>query len=160
MISRSVCPNSTAAQLAADYFNHNDKDVLQALVTAGAFVALADGRVDAIERDELVHQLARQRLLAKTSQQRLAALFDDRAQLLEEPNFVGVIVRFFRPPSGLSLTPDVIRVAERVAAADRMIHPAELRALKLIRLIITTLPETYSRGFVPDDFRRGYARRR
>jgi tellurite resistance protein TerB len=157
MISRSVCPNSTAAQLAADYFDHNDKDVLEALVTAGAFVALAGGRVDAIERDELVHQLARQRSLAKTSQQRLAALFDDRAQLLEEPNFVGVIVGSFRPLSGLSLASDVIHIAERVAAADQMIHPGELRALKLIRLIMMTLPKrSHSRGFL-DHFHRGYA---
>jgi len=159
MIRRSVCSNSTAARLAADYLNHNDEDVLQALVTAGAFVALADGRIDAIERDELVHHLTRLRFVAKTSQHRLAELFDDRAQLLDEPNFVSVIVGSFRPLSGLSLAPDVIRVAERVAAADQMIHPGELRALKLIRLIMMTLPETsHSRGFLYHDFRRGYAR--
>jgi tellurite resistance protein len=128
-------------QLAADCFNHNDEHVMQALVTAGAFVALADGRVDAIERDAVVHHIAGQRFVPKISQQRIAGVFDHRAQLLEEPNFVGVIVRSFRPLSGLSLALYVIRIAERVAAAAPKIHPGELRALKLIRLIIMTLPE-------------------
>jgi hypothetical protein len=36
----------------------------------------------------------------------------------------------------------VVRTAERVAAADRKIHPGELRALKLIRLVMMTLPAT------------------
>jgi hypothetical protein len=31
---------------------------MQALVTAGAFVAIADGRVEAIKREELVHHIA------------------------------------------------------------------------------------------------------
>jgi tellurite resistance protein len=43
---------------------------MQALVTAGAFVAITDGRVEAIKREELVHHIARQRFVAKTSQQR------------------------------------------------------------------------------------------
>ena len=70
MISRGVCSNTATVQLAADYFHHNDEDVMQALVTAGAFVAIADGRVEAIKREELVHHIARQRFVAKTSQQR------------------------------------------------------------------------------------------
>ena len=37
MISRGVCSNTATVQLAADYFHHNDEDVMQALVTAGAF---------------------------------------------------------------------------------------------------------------------------
>ena len=45
-----------------------------------------------------------------------------------------------RPLAGLSLASVVVRTAERVAAADRKIHPGELRALKLIRLIMMTLP--------------------
>jgi len=32
-----------------------DEQAVKALVTAGAFVALADGRVEVIERDEVVH---------------------------------------------------------------------------------------------------------
>ena len=67
MISRGVCSNTATVQLAADYFHHNDEDVMQALVTAGAFVAIADGRV---EGSGGVRHIARQRFVAETSQQR------------------------------------------------------------------------------------------
>ena len=46
-----------------------------------------------------------------------------------------------RPLAGLSLASVVVPTAERVAAADRKIHPGELQALKLIRLIMTAFPE-------------------
>ena len=39
-----------------------DEQIVKALVTVGAFVALADGRVDAIEREEAVNYIDRQRL--------------------------------------------------------------------------------------------------
>ena len=39
-----------------------DCDAVSALVTAGAFVALADGRVQTVERDEVVHYIHRRRL--------------------------------------------------------------------------------------------------
>jgi hypothetical protein len=51
-----------------------------------------------------------------------------------------VTMEALRPLAGLSLASVVVRTAERVAAADRKIHPGELRALKLIRLIMMTLP--------------------
>jgi hypothetical protein len=41
---------------------------------------------------------------------------------------------------GLSLSSVVVSTAEQVAAADRHMHPNELQAIKLIRLIITNLP--------------------
>jgi tellurite resistance protein len=39
-----------------------DEQVVKALVTVGAFVALADGHLDAIERDEAVGYIDRQQL--------------------------------------------------------------------------------------------------
>jgi hypothetical protein len=38
------------------------------------------------------------------------------------------------------VTSVVIRTAERVAAADRKIHPSEEKAISLIRLIMMSLP--------------------
>ena len=55
MTNRYASTNSTAsAELAADEADCRDKRVVQALVTAGALVALADGHLENIERDELV----------------------------------------------------------------------------------------------------------
>jgi len=53
---------------------------------------------------------------------------------------VNDVVETFRPLAGRSLASVVIRTAERVAAADRNFHAGELRALKLIRLVLMTLP--------------------
>jgi hypothetical protein len=59
---------------------------------------------------------------------------------LEDRDSASVIVETFRPLAGLSLSSVVVSTAERVAAADRHMHPNELQAIKLIRLIMTNLP--------------------
>jgi tellurite resistance protein len=102
-----------------------DEQALTALVTAAAFVALADGQVEVVERDEAVHYIDRRRVAPTFSQQRIAALFDERARRLQDRNFVDLIVETLRPVTGLSLTSDVIRIAELVAAADGHVHPSE-----------------------------------
>jgi tellurite resistance protein TerB len=132
--------NATTAELVADCFDQRDEQVMQALVTAGALVALADGRVEAIERQELVDYVHRQGFVPTISQDNIAEAFDSRMRQLEDRDSANVIVASFRPLAGLSLSSVVLRTAERVAAADRHMHPNELRAIKLIRLIMTTLP--------------------
>ena len=59
MATQGVHPN-TAAELSIHYFDNHDQRLMQALVTAGALVALADGRVEICERDELVDFVDRQ----------------------------------------------------------------------------------------------------
>jgi tellurite resistance protein len=139
MVTRGVHPNTTA-EFNFHYFGNHDRRVMQALVTAGALVALADGRVDAIERDELVDFIDRQGFIPTISRHCIGKAFDDRGRHLVSRDGAKVIVESFRPLAGLSLASVVIRTAERVAAADRKIHPGELRALKLIRLIMMALP--------------------
>jgi hypothetical protein len=84
-----------------------DEQVVRALVTVGAFVALADGRLDAIERDETVNYVDRQRLAPTVSRQRVAEFFDARARHLEGMDFGDLIVEALRPVAALSLTFDV-----------------------------------------------------
>jgi tellurite resistance protein len=138
MAKRYSRSNITAAELAADYLDQRDEQVMQALVTAGAFVAFADGQVEAVERDELVNFI--HRLVPTISQHEIGEVFDGRVRQLEDRDSANVIVKAFRPLAGLSLSSVVVRTAERVAAADRHIHPNELQAIKLIRLIMTNLP--------------------
>jgi tellurite resistance protein TerB len=121
-----------------DGLNHGDEEVMQALVVAGALVALADGRVDTVERDELVKYIDRQRLVPTISQNAIAEAFDSRVQQLEERYNVRAIAEALRPLAGVSWASVVVRTAERVAAADLQIHPRELQALKLIRLMMMT----------------------
>jgi tellurite resistance protein len=114
--------------------------MLQALATAGALVALADGHLEDVERDELVSFVHRQDFASTISQHGIAKAFDSRVRQLEENYSPNLIMEALGPLAGLSLASVVVRTAERVAAADRKIHPRELQALKLIRLIMTAFP--------------------
>jgi tellurite resistance protein len=144
MAERHAHSSTTSGELTTGGLDNRDQRVMQALVTAGALVALADGRVDTIEREELVNFVDRQGLVPTISQHDIAEAFDNRVRQLEDRDSANVIMEAFRPLAGLSLASVVVRTAERVAAADGQIHPGELRALKLIRLIMITLPATTS----------------
>ena len=132
--------HATHADHAADIIDHRDEEVMQALVTAGALVALADGELDTVERAELVNFVDRQGFAPTASPDEIAAAFDSRVRELDTPSSINVIVDTLRPLAGRSLASVVMRTAERVAAADRKIHPGELQALKLIRRVMMDLP--------------------
>jgi len=83
------------------------------LVTAGALVAVADKHVDAVERDEVAPGLTGPCIVN---------LFDEYARRLQKPDFLDVTIEAFRPVRGMSLSSDVIEIAERVAAADGHVH--------------------------------------
>jgi len=127
---------STHGELAGPF----DCDAVNALVTAGAFVALADGRVQTVERDEVVHYIHRRRF-APTRQHITYSLFDERARQLQEADFANVVLEALRPVPSMSLTSDVTRIAERVAAADGHVHPDEAQVIRLIRLITMSFPQ-------------------
>jgi tellurite resistance protein TerB len=117
-----------------------DEQAVKALVTVGAFVALADGRLAAIEREEAVNYIDRQRLAPTFSRHRVGEFFEARAQHLEGRDFADLIAEALRPVAALSLTFDVVRIAELVAAADRHVDPNEAQVIRLIRLLVTTAP--------------------
>lgn len=88
--------------------------VMQALATAGALVALADGHLEDVERDELVGFIHRQDFPPTISQRGIAKAFDNRVRELQENYNPNVVIEALRPLAGLSLTSVVIRTAERV----------------------------------------------
>src|SRR6516225_4838105 len=123
-----------------------DEQVVKSLITVAAFVALADGRLDAIERDEAVNYIDRRHLAPTISRQRIAEFFDARAQHLENRDFADLIAEALRPIAALSLTFDVVRIAELVAAADRHLDPNEAQVVSLIRLISKPAAQTKAIG--------------
>lgn len=129
------------AKTTTNRLNRSEEELMQALVTAGALVALADGQLETVERDELVDFIHRQGFVPTISQDRIAEAFDSRVQQIEDRDAANVTVEALRPLAGLSLASVVVRTAERVAAADRKIHPGELQALKLIRLVMMAFPQ-------------------
>jgi tellurite resistance protein len=138
--------HTAATELATNHLDHNDDEVLRAFVTAGALVALSDGQIKAVERNELINFIDQQGFVTTISRHEIAEAFDNRVRQLEDRHCASVVVETFRPLAGLSLASVVVRVADRVAAADGKIHPGELRALRLIRMIMMTLPSKRSRA--------------
>jgi hypothetical protein len=104
-------------------------------------VAHADGRLDEIERDETANYIHRQQLAPTISRERIAEFFDARARHLAGRDFGDLIADALRPVAALSLTFDVVRIAELVAAADRHVDPNEARVVRLLRLITMSSPE-------------------
>ena len=95
--------------------------------------------IEEVERDELLDFIDRQQLAPTIPRTEIAELFDRRVRQLQDRDSAEVILENLRPLVGLSLASVVVRTAQRVAAADRQIHPGELQALELIRLIMTSL---------------------
>jgi hypothetical protein len=111
-----------------------------ALVIAGALVAVADRRVAAVEREEVVRFIRDRALAPHIPDVRLGAMFDELAERLEQPDFANVVIDTLRPVSDLPLAPHLIDISERVAAADEDVHPHEVQAIKLLRLLTVVLP--------------------
>jgi tellurite resistance protein len=122
---------------------------VKALVTVGAFVALADGKVEAIERDEAMHYIDRRQLAPTISQERIAEFFDERVQRLQDRDFADLITQALRPVAALGLATDVVRIAETVAAADRQVDPNEAQVIRIIRLLTMNSPEPKVVGSTP-----------
>jgi tellurite resistance protein len=139
-VKRYTRSNLRTVDLVAEYFDQRDEQVMQALVTAGAFVALADGGVDVVERVELLSFIDGQLLIPTIARREIIEAFDNRVRELKDQGSAKVIVEAFRPLAGRSPPSCVVRAAERVAAADGYLHPNELEAIGLLRLIITSLP--------------------
>jgi hypothetical protein len=78
-----------------------DREVMQALVTAGALVALADGHLEDVERDELVGFIHRQDFAPTISQRGIAKAFDNRVRELQENYNPNVVIEALRPLAGL-----------------------------------------------------------
>jgi tellurite resistance protein len=123
-----------------------------ALVISGALVAVADRRVAAVERDEVIRFIRDRGLAPHLSEQRLAAMFDELAERLEQPDFANVVIDALRPVANQSLSSHLIELSERVAAADDDVHPHEVQAIKLLRLLALVLPRAK-----PIPSRRGLA---
>jgi len=140
MANKDISSSTTPTDLTAYCLDRRYDEIMQGLVTAGVFVALADGELKAIERDELMIFIDRQGFAPTTSKADIAEAFDCRVRDLEGRHCANVIVEMLRPLTNQSMSSIVVPIAQRVAAADRKIQPVELQALKLIRRIMLGLP--------------------
>ncbi|EJN11010.1 Tellurite resistance protein TerB [Bradyrhizobium sp. YR681] len=117
-----------------------------ALVIAGALVAVADRQVSPVERDEVIRFIRDRGLAPHVGDERLFAMFDELAERLEEPDFANVVIDTLRPVSNMPLSSHLMELSERVAAADEDVHPHEVQAIKLLRLLTLVLPRAKQVG--------------
>lgn len=117
-----------------------------ALIIAGALVAVADRRVSPVERDEVIRFIRDRGLAPHIGDDRLFAMFDELAERLEEPDFANVVIDTLRPVSNMPLSSHLMELSERVAAADEDVHPHEVQAIKLLRLLTLVLPRAKQVG--------------
>jgi tellurite resistance protein len=135
---RFHCPlSATWPDLMARHLDRRDREMMEALVTAGALVARADGSVDGSERDHLLGFIRQRGLLVRIAPGEILDAFDGRLRQLEQSSGPRSAMASLRPLAGWSRAVLVVEAAAFVAAADGEIHPDELRALRHIRAALT-----------------------
>ena len=117
-----------------------------ALIIVGALVAVADRSVSPVERDEVIRFIRDRGLASHIADERLLSMFDEMAERLEEPDFANVVIDTLRPVSNMPLSAHLLELSERVAAADDDVHPHEVQAIKLLRLLTLVLPRAKQVG--------------
>lgn len=127
---RPVTPSDL---LAAWLLNRKD-EIMDATLTAGALVAVADRRVVAAEGDTLLSFLKRHDLLTVPDITAQDA-FMRRACELQEPGYVLAAAYRLGRHSGLQGRM-LMAAAEEVAAADSHLDPRELEILDLLRITL------------------------
>ena len=130
--------NQPKSALVAEYLEQQDEEAMQALVAACAFMAVADGQVQLVERDELLNFVKREGLVSPTARCDIGEMFDSRVRQLESARSFDAVAGALRPMAGSPLASVLVRSAERIVAADRDLHPSEVDALRFIRRILTT----------------------
>lgn len=123
--------DATAAEMMAAYWEAREDELVDAVVTAAALVARADGRVDAVERERLLDFLDRD------------DIFERRLREQGEPRAVVAALRQLGRYAEHPLARVIIDAGEEITASDSHIDPRERRVLQLLRIVLSA-PATRS----------------
>jgi tellurite resistance protein len=114
----------------------SETELLQALATASAFVAL-HGPDGPASRDEFMRFVDQQGFVPDSSPRVLGEAFDRAARQLKiARSALALLQDKLRPLAGLSLATVVVRTAGRVAAADGKMRPSRIQALIVLRAML------------------------
>ncbi len=120
------------AEIMAAWEQERDDALLDAVVSAAALVASADGYANAVERDAAACFLARNGRLAPVTRADIVDAFDHCLRHLEHSG-IETAVDSLRRMAGRAPARLIIDTAEHIAAADGNLHPGEMHALRSIR---------------------------
>lgn len=121
------------AQLAAEYRENREDELFEAVVSAAALIAGADGEVKDVERFQLLDFLERQDLLWVFDRDDALAEFERRVRELRDPNERSSAFRRLRRFRDSRAAALVLGVCDEIAAADCRLDPREVQLLRLVR---------------------------
>ena len=121
-------------KLGANYSDQLDEETMQTLVTAVR--SWRSRHVKPVERDELLNFIEQHGFAPDAAKGDIREVFDSRLRQLEDRRTLVTIIHALRPLARLSLSSTVVRAVERIAIADRDLHPSELEALNVIRRLL------------------------
>jgi tellurite resistance protein len=133
MSTRSPEPLSISPETLSACIDRRDEELLDAVVTAAALVARADGWVDSSERSDLLEFLNRNGFWSVFSRAEVLDAFERRLRELDEAGGAGQAADSLGRVAGRSPARLVVEASEQIAAADGYLHPREARILVLIR---------------------------
>jgi len=113
-----------------------DDDLLDAVATASAIVACADGRIEPVERDALVDFMARNGFLCTLTRAEILEAFERRLEQLEEDGGVAAAVDSLERFAGQAPARLAIDVSKQVAAANGYLHAREIHVLQRIHIAL------------------------
>lgn len=135
--------DATAAEMMAAYWEAREDELVDAVVTAAALVARADGRVDAVECERLLDFLDRDGILYTFTRAEIRDIFERRLREQGEPRAVMAALRQLGRYAEHPLARVIIDAGEEITASDSHIDPRERRVLQLLRIVLST-PATRS----------------
>jgi tellurite resistance protein len=120
-------------EIRAAYLEYRENDLLDAVVTAAALMARADGSLQLVERHRVVDVLADEGFLFVFTRKEILEAFERKLSDLRTASGPSAGVEQLKRFAGRPLSDFVIAVAEQIAAADCRVDRCEQRMLKLVR---------------------------
>jgi tellurite resistance protein len=134
------------AEMMAQYWDDQDNKLLDAIITAAALVARADGRIDAAERGQLLDFLHRKGILIVFKPAEILEMFERRLRELNDPGGAISALKHLRRHAKCLPAAVIIKAGQEIAAADCRIDPREQHILHLIGITLGgTLPASATR---------------
>jgi tellurite resistance protein len=121
-----------------------DNDLLKAVVTASALVAMADGQIKPHEREAFIDFMDRNGFMAASTRGAILSAFDRRVSELDEEGGARAAVDDFERFAGRSPARVVLDAGKIIALSDGALHEGEIHFLQLIHIALLA---PYGRGF-------------
>lgn len=121
------------AEIVAAYVEYREDALLDAIVSAAALIARADGWVQEVERSQLFDFLDRKDFLSVFAREDVSAQFERCVRELREPDGPSAVLERLCRHGDSPAAALILGVGEEVAAADCRLDPREAEILHLVR---------------------------